>query len=319
MGRKSCFLALSDLLTVSCFVSHVCSYCFCNEENKLNFSIFPTGFASFLPAIVQLVLVLSLPTDWKTKKHNSTDTTEAYQAKTLLGDNIYILFLVVFIGIIVGLFAVIRLHRSGIYRLFASRDSLKVNPRNVGIYKDSKKVKKRLGRVKVYLLAEILVSAVSMYVLSLAKYAHETTYADLSASTVEFWKLHLATVFLIVFKLGDCLGRVLGTLSFCCKAVSSSVKKASFFSLSFIRLGFVAAAVLFIRNPFLLNHNLFMMGLYFLLSLTNGLLTVAMSIHCQALCGVGGRDTGAVVLQVTWLCADLGNAIGAALSFVPLT
>lgn len=277
------------------------------------------GFASFLPAIVQLILVLCLPIDWKTEMKNSTDTEVTYQAETLLKDNIYILSLVAFVGILVGLFAVIRLHRSGIYKLFASKDSMKVNPRNVGIYKDGKHIKKRLRRVKVYLLAEILVSAVSMYVLSLAKYAHETTNADRSASNADFWKFHLATVFVIVFKLGDCLGRFLGTISTCCKAVSNSVKKASFFSLSFIRLGFVAVVVLFIRNPFFLDHNLFMMGLYFLLSITNGLLSVAMSIQCQSLCGFGGRDACAVILQITWLCTDLGNAIGAGLSFVPLT
>ena len=223
-----------------------------------------------------------------------------------------------FFGILLGIFAVARLHRSGIYKLFSSKYSLKMNPRNVGIYKDGEKFKIRLRSARVYLVAEVLVSAVSMYVLSLALYAHETTRNDSAANSEEFWNFHLATMFLVVFKLGDCLGMALGTVAKCCGAFSKTFTKNLFFIFALLRLGFVAAAVLFVRDPFLLYHNLFTISMYFILALTNGFLSSAMTLQILELCRVGGSDTSAVVLEVTWLCIDFGNAVGAALSFVPL-
>lgn len=279
------------------------------------------GFGSFLPALVQLILVLCLPIEKQTETRNNTTTEADYEADALLSNSIYILSIVAFVGILTGLFAVIRLHRSGIYKLFANKDSLKVNPRNIGIYKDSEKIKTSLRRVRVYLLAEILVSAVSMYVLSLASYAHETTTRkDTSVpNSSEFWKFHLATIFLVVFKLGDCLGRVLGTFSKCCPTVSSSLKKNLFFFLAFLRLGFVVIAVMFVRDPFLLYYNLFTIIMYFILALTNGILSSAMMFQSLEFCGVSGNSTGAFVLQTAWFCIDLGNAVGAALTYIPLT
>ena len=233
---------------------------------------------------------------------------------------LYILFGVVFLGIVIGLGSLIKLSKTGIYELFAGRDCIAHSPKNITLGSVPETAKRRYHTIKWYLFVEFTLSLVSYFVLSLAPFIQEATFQNQNSSTALFWKTYLATVFIALFRVGDILGRVLSVL--CCSGqqrVNNDVAMFFYLSASILRLGFVLAAVFFTRTPFLIYHNLFMLGFYFMLAFTNGFLSVAMTSNCQSLIRVQKNDTCPIVSQFIWFSGLFGATVGIALSFVQLT
>lgn len=244
---------------------------------------------------------------------NSTEK-ELPQNNTM---SLYVLFGAAFLGILLGLISLIKLSRSGIYELFAGRDCAAHSPKNITLGSVPETAKRRYHAIKWCLFAEISLSLVSYFVLSLVPYVHEATFQ--SSSSVTFWKGYLATVLVSVFRVGDFLGGLLSHL--CCREQRSDINVATFGYLSacILRLGFVFAAVLFTRAPFLLYHNLFMMAFYFMLAFTNGSLSVAMTLGCQSFMMGRRQDSCPIVSQFLWLSGVLGATVGVTLSFIQIT
>lgn len=232
----------------------------------------------------------------------------------------YVLFGLVFLGIVIGLVSLIKLSKTGIYELFAGRDCIAHSPKNITLGSAPETAKRRYHTIKWYLFVEFTLSLVSYFVLSLAPYIQEATFQNQNSSSAPFWKAYLATVFIALFRVGDIFGRVLS--GFCCSGqqrVNNDVAMFFYLSASILRLGFVLAAVFFTRTPFLVYHNLFMLGFYFMLAFTNGFLSVAMTSGCQSLIRVQRKDTCPIVSQFIWFSGLLGATVGIALSFVQLT
>ncbi|KAJ7379612.1 hypothetical protein OS493_014007 [Desmophyllum pertusum] len=282
--------------------------------------LFPGGKSSLLvrygesigtlfPAVVQTILILS----------RGLDSTES-QLTTYNTLCLYVLFGVAFLGIIIGLFSLIKLSKSGIYELFAGRDCIAHSPKNITLGSVPETAKRRYHTIKWYLFVEFTLSLVSYFVLSLAPFIHQVTLENPHSSTAPFWKVYLATVFIALFRVGDFFGGVLS--GFCCSGrqrMNRDVAMFLYLSGSILRLGFVIAAVFFTRTPFLVYHNLFMMSFYFMLAFTNGFLSVAMASSCQSLIRVQRKDTCPIVSQFIWMSGLLGATVGIALSFVQLT
>ena len=259
--------------------------------------------------MVQIILILSMGL------HSTESQLTEYNTLCL-----YILFGVVFLGIVIGLVSLIKLSKSGIYALFAGRDCIAHSPKNITLGSVPETAKRRYLTIKWYLVVEFSLSLVSYFVLSLAPFIHEATLESSHSSTVPFWKVYLATVLIGLFRVGDIFGRTLPSL--CCsgrQTVNDDVAMFAYLSASILRLGFVLTAVLFTRTPFLVYHNVFMMGFYFVLAFTNGFLSVAMTSRCQSLIRVQRNDTCPIVSQYIWLSGLFGATVGIALSFVQLT
>ena len=223
-----------------------------------------------------------------------------------------------FLGIILGLISLIKLSRSGIYELFAGRDCAAHSPKNITLGSVLETAKRRYHAIKWCLLAEFILSLVSYFVLSIAPFIHEASKSSRSSSA-EFWKVYLVTIFVGVFRLGDFLGGLLSRI--CCSEQRLNINVATFcyLSASVLRLGFVFATVLFTRTPFLVYHNLFTIGIYFILAFTNGSLSVAMASSCQSFIMGQRRDSCPIVSQFLWLSQVLGSTVGIALSFIQIT
>ena len=259
--------------------------------------------------MVQIILILSMGL------HSTESTLTEYNTLCF-----YVLFGVVFLGIVVGLVSLIKLSKSGIYALFAGRDCIAHSPKNITLGSVPETAKRRYHTIKWYLVAEFALSLVTYFVLSLAPFIHEATMQSSHSSTLPFWKVYLATVLIALFRVGDIFGRILSSL--CCsgqQTVNNEVAMFVFLSASILRFGFVLAAVFFSRAPFLVYHNVFMMGFYFVLAFTNGFLSVAISSRCQSLIRVQRNDTCPIVSQLIWFSGLFGASVGIALSFVQPT
>jgi len=259
--------------------------------------------------MVQIILILSMGL------HSTEPQLTEYNTLCL-----YVLFGVVFLGIVIGFVSLIKLSKSGIYALFAGRDCIAHSPKNITLGSVPETAKRRYHTIKWYLVVEFSLSLVSYFVLSLAAFIHEATLQSSHSSTVPFWKVYLATVLIALFRVGDIFGRILS--SRCCsgqQTVNNDVAMFVYLSASILRLGFVLAAVFFTRTPFLVYHNVFMMGFYFVLAFTNGFLSVAMTSRCQSLIRVQRNDTCPIVSQFIWFAGLFGATVGIALSFVQLT
>lgn len=233
---------------------------------------------------------------------------------------LYVLFGVVFLGIVIGLVSIIKLSKTGIYELFAGRDCIAHSPKNITLGSVPETAKRRYHTTKWYLFVEFTLSLVSYFVLSLAPFIQEATFQNHNSNTAPFWNAYLATVLIALFRFGDISGRVLS--GFCCNGkqrLNNNVAMFFYLSASILRLGFVLVAVFFTRTPFLVYHNLFMLTFYFMLAFTNGFLSVAMTSSCQSLIRVQRNDTCPIVSQLLWLSGLLGATVGIALSFVQLT
>ncbi|XP_020621856.1 uncharacterized protein LOC110059502 [Orbicella faveolata] len=264
---------------------------------------------SLFPAMVQIILILSMGL------HSTEPQLTEYNTLCL-----NVLFGVVFLGIVIGFVSLIKLSKSGIYALFAGRDCIAHSPKNITLGSVPETAKRRYHTIKWYLVVEFSLSLVSYFVLSLAAFIHEATLQSSHSSTVPFWKVYLATVLIALFRVGDIFGRILS--SRCCsgqQTVNNDVAMFVYLSASILRLGFVLAAVFFTHTPFLVYHNVFMMGFYFVLAFTNGFLSVAMTSRCQSLIRVQRNDTCPIVSQFIWFAGLFGATVGIALSFVQLT
>lgn len=267
------------------------------------------SIGSLFPMVVQIILILSMGL-----RSTESQLTE-YNTRCL-----YVLFGVVFLGIIIGLVSLIKLSKSGIYALFAGRDCIAHSPKNITLGSVPETAKRRYHTVKWYLVVEFLLSLVSYFVLSLAPFIHEATLQTSNSSTVPFWKVYLATVLIGLFRVGDIFGRIMSNL--CCggqRTMNKDVAMFVYLSASILRLAFIPAVVFYTRSPFLVYHNVFMMGFYFMLAFTNGFLSVAMTSRCQSLIRVQRNDTCPIVSQFIWFSGLFGATIGIALSFVQLT
>lgn len=267
------------------------------------------GIGSLFPIVVQIILILSMGL-----RSTESQLTE-YNTRYL-----YVLFGVVFLGIIIGLVSLIKLSKSGIYALFAGRDCIAHSPKNITLGSVPETAKRRYHTVKWYLVVEFLLSLVSYFVLSLAPFIHEATLQTSNSSTVPFWKVYLATVLIGLFRVGDIFGRIISNL--CCggqRTMNKDVAMFVYLSASILRLAFIPAVVFYTRSPFLVYHNVFMIGFYFMLAFTNGFLSVATTSRCQSLIRVQRNDTCPIVSQFIWFSGLFGATIGIALSFVQLT
>ena len=229
------------------------------------------------------------------------------------------LFGAVFLATLLGLISLIKLSRSGIYELFAGRDCAAHSPKNITLGSVPETAKRRYHAIRWFLFSEFTLSLVSYFVLSLAPFIHDATFQSSRSSTVQFWKVYLATVLVAVFRVGDFLGRMLSR--FCCgeKKLDINLAKFCYLTASVLRMGFVVVVVFFTRTPFLVYHNLFMIVIYFMLAFTNGSLSVAMASSCQSFIMVQRRDSCPIVFQFLCLSGILGATIGIALSFIQLT
>ena len=229
------------------------------------------------------------------------------------------LFGTVLTGIFLGLISIITLSRSGIYELFAGRDCVAHSPKNITLGSVPETTKRRYQAIKCCLFAEFGVSLVSYFVLALAPFIHEATFRNASSSTAPFWKSSLLTVLVGVFKAGDFLGLLISRVCRFWPRQNTSVVMFCYLSAAFLRLGFVFAAVFFIRAPFLVSHNVFMIAFYFMLALTNGFLSVAMASSCQSFIMGQRKDNCPIVTQLVWLAKVLGATVGIALSFIQIS
>ena len=263
-----------------------------------------SGVGTLFPVLLQIILVLS--TDLNSSESQLSDH------KTLC---LYVLFGAVFLGISLGLFSLIRLSKSGIYELFAGRDCVAHSPKNITLGSVPETAKRRYHAIKWYLLAEFTLSLVSYFVLSLAPFIHDATYNGSRTSTSPFWTVYLATVFVAIFRFGDSIGRLFSR--FCCDKLQLDINVATFCYLtaSIFRLGFAFAAVFYIRTPFLVYYNFFMIGSYLMLAFTNGFFSVAITSSCQSLIMVQRKDSCPIVSQFLWISGILGANVGIALSF----
>ena len=259
---------------------------------------------TLFPVLLQIILILSTGL-------NSSES-QLSDHKTLC---LYVLFGAVFLGISLGLFSLIRLSKSGIYELFAGRDCVAHSPKNITLGSVPETAKRRYHALKWYLLAEFTLSLVSYFVLSLAPFIHDATYNGSRTSTSPFWTVYLATVFVAIFRFGDFIGRLFSR--FCCDKLQLDVNVATFCYLtaSILRLGFAFAAVFYIRTPFLVYYNLFMIGSYLMLAFTNGFFSVAITSSCQSFIMVQRKDSCPIVSQFLWISGILGANVGIALSF----
>ena len=274
-----------------------------NHYLLLSCSLF-SGVGTLFPVLLQIILVLS-------QDLNSSES-QLSDHKTLC---LYVLFSAVFLGISLGLFSLIRLSKSGIYELFAGRDCVAHSPKNITLGSVPETAKRRYHAIKWYLLAEFTLSLVSYFVLSLAPFIHDATYNGSRTSTSPFWTVYLATVFVAIFRFGDFIGRLFSR--FCCDKLQLDINVATFCYLtaSIFRLGFAFAAVFYIRTPFLVYYNLFMIGSYLMLAFTNGFFSVAITSSCQSLIMVQRKDSCPIVSQFLWISGILGANVGIALSF----
>ena len=266
------------------------------------------GVGTLFPVILQTMFIVATGV-------NSTEE-EVPQNNTM---SLYVLFGAAFLGILLGLISLIKLSRSGIYELFAGRDCAAHSPKNITLGSVPETAKRRYHAIKWCLFAEFSLSLVSYFVLSLVPYVHEATFLSSSSRSVTFWKGYLATVLISVFRVGDFLGGLLSHI--CCGEQRLDINVATFcyLSASILRLGFVFAAVLYTRAPFLLYHNLFMMALYSMLAFTNGSFSVAMALSCQSFMMGRRQDSCPIVSQFLWLSGVLGATIGVTLSFIQMT
>ena len=264
-----------------------------------------TGLGTLAPALIQIVLILCQDFDPEEEARR--------RYKTLC---FYILFALVSILQLAGLVSLLKFSRSGIYELFAGKDCAAPSPKNITIGTVFGMARRRFRRIRCYVLLEFLAAAVSYYVLSQAPRVHA---AAVTTESSLFWGHYLGTVLVGLFILGNWLGEVTA-LCRCSHSPSRVCLPVVYIIASIIRLGFVpASAVILARRPFPQHLTIFVMTLFFLLALSNGFLAVAMSSHCQSLCGARARDTCPVVSQLITLSVLLGSVAGAALSFLPLT
>jgi len=234
--------------------------------------------------------------------------------------NIYIVFGIAFVGIFLGLLATLLLSRRGIYKLFVDKENTKHNARCMTMTSSHGLRGDRCGKIAVLLLAKFLVAAVTWYCLTMSPLVHSKTIAHESANKMAFWEHNLTAVIIGLYPIECFLGMVIGTFSrCCCKPLPTWVQSYLHFLLSFLRLGFVAAIVLFIREPFLVYHNIFVLSLYLTLAMTHGGLLVGMSNQSQSVSGIQNKDLCPIISQSAWLSIQLGSLAGAAVSYVPLT
>jgi hypothetical protein len=233
--------------------------------------------------------------------------------------NLYIVFPVAFLGIVLGFISAIKLSRTGIYGLFADMENTCDNPKYDTISSSPTTVRiQRCKRIAVLLLAECFVAAVTWYSISMAQIVHAKTTTHDSSNKSPFWKMYLTTVLLGFCQFGDIIGSILGSLSrYCCKSLPKKFASGLHLLGAVLRLGCVVAIVHFIRNPYFVHNNIFMIGLYFVLAITNGALLVSMATQSLLLCELQKKDLCPVISQVTWLSIHLGSLVGVGLSFVP--
>ncbi|KAK2557370.1 hypothetical protein P5673_020483 [Acropora cervicornis] len=229
------------------------------------------------------------------------------------------LFGMVLTGIFLGLISFITLSRSGIYELFAGRDCVAHSPKNITLGSVPETTKRRYQAIKCCLFAEFGVSLVSYFVLAVAPFIREATFRNASSSTAPFWKSSLLTVLVGVFKAGDFLGLLISRVCRFWPRQNTTGVMFCYLSATFLRLGFVFAAVFFIHAPFLVSHNVFMIAFYFMLALTNGFLSVAMASSCQSFIMGQRKDNCPIVTQLVWLAKVLGATVGIALSFIHIS
>ena len=260
---------------------------------------------TLFPVVLQTVLTLSTGLNSGGSQHSKLC--------------LYVLFGAVFLGIVLGLISLIKLSRSGIYELFAGKDCAAHSPKNITLGSVPETAKRRYHAIKWCLFAEFILSLVSYFVLSIAAFIHEATFQSSRSSSATFWKVYLVTIFVGVFRLGDFFGGLLSRV--CCSEQRLNINVATFcyLSASVLRLGFVFVTVLFTRTPFLVYHNLFTIGIYFMLALTNGSLSVAMASSCQSFIMGRRKDSCPIVSQFLWLSQVLGSTVGIALSFIQIT
>ncbi|EDO34818.1 predicted protein [Nematostella vectensis] len=278
--------------------------------------LFPGGKSSFLvswgagvgcllPALVQGVLILI-------KREDYSDTYNTFCMYIVLPSAGFCTLL--------GLISVAKLRRCGIYGLFADIDCAKFSPKYTTISSSPTLTKKRFRQTFIYMVAVFLVSGVSCYSLSLSPYMHTKTSDHNDSSKAEFWKLYLTTVLLGLYRVGDFIGSTLGTICRrCCVSTTKALRAVGYLLMCLVRLGALPVTVLYIWDPFLLYHNLFLMGFFVVLALTNGFLMFGLWDHCQAVCSVARKDLCPVVSQIMWLCVGFGSVSGVAASFVPLS
>lgn len=234
--------------------------------------------------------------------------------------NIYIVFGVAFVGLFLGVMAVLLLSRRGIYKLFVDKENAKHNTRCMTLSSSRGLRGDRCGKIAVLLLAKFIVAAVTWYCVSMSPLVHSKTMAHTSSNKMAFWEHHLTTVIIGLYSIECFFGMVIGTYSrCCCKALPKWVQSTLHFFLSILRIGFVVAIVLYIREPFLVYNNIFVLLLYLVLAMTHGGLLVGISNQSQLVSGAQNKDLCPIISQATWFSIQLGCVAGAALSFVPLT
>lgn len=267
------------------------------------------GIGSLLPAVVQIIFCLSLGL-------NSTEPQLSDSTRLCL----YASFSVVFLGIITGLVSFMKLRKSGIYQLFAARDCIAHSPKNITLGSVPETARRRYHTIKWYLFVEFTLSFTSYFVLSLTPSIHEATFENPRSNAEPFWKVYLATVLIAFFRVGHYLGEILSR--HCCNGqpkLNNDVAMFLYSSASILRLGFIVCAVIFIRSPFLVYNNLFIISFFFMLAFTNSFVSVAMASSCQSLIRVQRNDTCPIVSQLLRLAEVLGATFGIVLSFVQLT
>ncbi|XP_031564430.1 uncharacterized protein LOC116299850 [Actinia tenebrosa] len=267
------------------------------------------GFGCILPSIIQMTAILI---DFKEDNLSELKESNAF--------NLYIVFPVAFLGIFFGFISAIKLSRSGIYGLFADSENSFDNPRWVTISSSVTTVIKRCKRLAFLLLAEFIVAAVTWYCLSVAQIVHLKTLEHNSSNKSPFWEEHQTTVLIGIFQFGDVIGSLLGSLwRCCCKSLAKKFLSGLHLLLSLLRIGCVIAIAYFIRSPYLVHNNIFIMGLYFLLAITNGFLLVGMANQSSPLCELQIKDSCPIISQITWLAIQSGCLVGVGFSFLPFS
>lgn len=230
------------------------------------------------------------------------------------------MFGLAFLGIFLGFLAALLVSRRGVYKLFVDKENTRHNSRCKTLSSSSTLRHDRCGKIVVLLLAEFLVCAVTWYCLSMMPLVHAKTMAHTSSNKVPFWEHNFTTAIIGLYQIECFFGMVIGTFSRCCCKVLPKMCQTTFhFLLSFIRLGFVAAVVLYIREPYFVYHNIFILSLFLVLAVTHGGLLVGMATQSQSDSGMQNKDLCPIISQFTWLAIQLGSVTGVAASFVPLT
>lgn len=280
--------------------------CIWMSLTNLGFYFFLEGFGCLLPAIIQMTAILI--------ENKEDELLPILESNAF---NLYLVFPGAFLGIFIGFISVIKLSRSGIYLLFADIENSFDNPRWVTISSTvSTVLKQRCKRLAVLLLAEFLVAVVTWYCLSVAQIVHLETLKHNSSNKSPFWTVHQTTVLLGIFQFGDIIGSLLGSISrWCCKPLAKKFLSGLHLFLSLLRIGCVVAIVYFIRSPYLVHNNIFMMALYFILAVTNGSLMVGMATQRPLLCELQKKDLCPVISQISWLAIQLGCLVGVGFSF----